>query len=405
MMVYLSVFTILLAILLLYNNCRSNKNTLFLALFFIIISIYVLTHSFLTSEKSPFWVAVFYNHITPFTLLIGPLLYWYTRNTLQGNQGLKKLDYLHFIPALIQFISIAPYCATSFAYKLEFANKIIENIDYVNQVSVNIFFTPYENFCIRFVFFLIYIVFSLNYLAKYCSRNSKNEAHNSAFKKTIRWLWILNISPLIIVFNSLILTYNCIVNQPSVGLIKSQPALLVSEFFFFIMTFSLLLSPNILYGITPVVVKPKKRNGETALIKKSGKQENKIKNEQRTQEIMQKINLYFSKKQPYLNPDFSINDISLELKIPINEISQVLFLLYEKKFSDVKKELRVMYSIALLEDNLSEFITMDAIGQKSGFTTRSNFYNAFKSITNTTPSEYLKNLKSKMDVENNTELQ
>jgi AraC-like DNA-binding protein len=375
---------------------------MFLALFFIIISIYEMTHSFLVLEKSVFWVAVFYNHITPLTLLLGPLLYWYTRNTLQRSQGLKKLDYFHFIPALIQFISIFPYCIKSFAYKLEFSAKIIENIDNVRLVSTNIFFTTFENFCIRFGLFLIYILFSLSYLGKYCFVVSKTKNDNISSRKTIKWLLILNISPLIIVFNSLILTYNCVINQPSIGLIKSQTVLLISEVFFFILTFSLLLFPNILYGITPILAKPKRREMELTSTTKEKKNENTLKEEENIKEIGEKISLYLSKKRPYLNPNFSISEISLILKIPINKISQSLLTHYGKKFSDIRKELRVEHAMTLLENNTSELITMDAIGQKSGFTTRSNFYTAFKSITNTTPSEYLKNLKSKMGIENNT---
>lgn len=398
-MLYLSIFTIILAFLLVYNNWRANKNTVFLAFFFIILSIYVMTHSFLVSDKSVFWVAVFYNHISPFTLLPGPLLFWYTRNTIQGKQGLKKIDFLHFIPAIIQCVGISSYCLKPFAYKLDVATKIISNLNYVNQVATNIFFTTYENFIIRFTTFLIYIVISLTLLRKY--HLSLNKPFNPSSSKTIKWLWILNISPLIIVFNSLILTYNCTVNEPSVGIAKSQLLLLICEFFFLIMSFSLLLFPNILYGITPITVKPKKRKDELPLIIKERKPENIIKEADNLLPIVDKINVYLNKKKPYLNADFSLDDISLELKTPINQITQALNTLYGKKFSDVKKELRVKHSIGLLENNLSEFITMDAIGQKSGFTTRSNFYIAFKSITNTTPSEYLKNLESKMDIENN----
>ena len=90
-----------------------------------------------------------------------------------------------------------------------------------------------------------------------------------------------------------------------------------------------------------------------------------------------------------VNPDFSISTISIDLKIPTNKISECLSIIYGKKFSEIKKELRVEYAKKLLENNTSELITIDAIVQKAGFATRSNFYSAFKSITSYTPSEYI----------------
>lgn len=65
------------------------------------------------------------------------------------------------------------------------------------------------------------------------------------------------------------------------------------------------------------------------------------------------------------------------------------------RFPKLKSELRVQYAIDLLESNSKEVLTIEAIGEKSGFKTRSNFYTTFKDLTGVTPSEYIENQKKK----------
>ncbi len=395
MVISISIFTIILAALLIYNNWKTNKNTLFLALFFIVLSLYIITHAFLAIDKSVFWTAVLYNHISPLTLLPGPLLFWYTRNTINKKQGITKIDYLHIIPAVIQLYAIMPYCLKPFSYKMEFAKRITENVDYVNQVSTNIFFNTYENFTIRFVLFLIYIIVSISYLSNFTFSKNKKSESGSFSNKLIQWLWILNIVPLIFVFVGLVLTYNCMINQPSVGLTKTHSLLLILEISFFILTFSLLLFPDVLYGVPTSQNGVNNKTAKKTVKKDENEVPKKLNSEDPLNEVINRITTYIDENKPYVNPDFSIDRISIDLQIPNNQISECLTIIYGKKFSEIKKELRVNYAKNLLENNTSEFITIDAIGQKAGFATRSNFYSAFKSITSTTPSEYINMLEAK----------
>ena len=115
MLLYISLFLVVLALILIVYNWKPNNNAVFIGLFFSLIAIYGLVHYFVVYGKSVFWLTIFYNHFSPFFLLAGPFLYFYIRGTLKDRQGLKRKDALHFIPAIIHFSAIVPYYISSFS--------------------------------------------------------------------------------------------------------------------------------------------------------------------------------------------------------------------------------------------------------------------------------------------------
>jgi AraC-like DNA-binding protein len=106
-------------------------------------------------------------------------------------------------------------------------------------------------------------------------------------------------------------------------------------------------------------------------------------------ELVDKINAYLIKEEPYLNPEFTINELAASLRVPVHHVSYCLNTLMNVKFTSLRTQLRIQYAAKLLDSGQADELSMDGIGKKSGFSTRSNFYNAFKSETGMTPSEYL----------------
>ena len=122
MLLYLSIFTIAISIILLYYNWSANKNILFVSSVFILTSLFGIGHYFMALGDSRFWLAVFYNHFSPLMFLIGPFLYFYVRNTLNNSTVLTNKDWLHFIPALVALIGTLPYIFQPFEKKLKIAD-------------------------------------------------------------------------------------------------------------------------------------------------------------------------------------------------------------------------------------------------------------------------------------------
>ena len=402
MLLYISLLLVLLALILIVYNWKLNNNAVFIGLFFSLIAIYGLVHYFVVYGKSVFWLAIFYNHFSPFFLLAGPFLYFYVRGTLKDRQGLKKKDVLHFIPALIHLIGVLPYYFSSFSYKESVAKMIISNIDNVKKIRVNIFFDSEFNFTFRLLLLTFYVVFSFILLRKFTKK--KNRFQNTPRKQyTIitRWLTLLLTLVSLLIINFVTLCYYFLFFEESylkdiVIIINSSTGIS-----FIFLAFGVLFFPEILYGLpNNTMLKPKMARKK--LKSNSSKSDINITPLNELEEnpflkLSEKIQDYFDNEKPYLNPNFSIAQISLRMNVPQNHVLYCINSIFNTKFSKLKTELRVEQTKVFLQESVHSNITIDGIAQLAGFSSRSSFYNAFKEETGITPSDYLKSIIDNKD--------
>ncbi len=346
-----------------------------------------ITHHFMLNSTSLFWLAVVFNHFAPLMFLLGPFLYFYVRGTFEDQYALSKKDIVHFIPAMIAFIGTLPYIFQPFEKKLEIANRIINDVKSINQIDVNLFYNIGGSFAFRAILGFGYILYCFYIIwKKYPSKNEIILVPRKQFWITYRWLLIL-VSSLFIITISLAVT----AIKPT-SLIENENFINDSDIFYqitgiayFVLTISLLLFPEILYGMP-------KRTEQPATKKKKTKSK-PISNEDPFIEVNESIIDYLNTQKPYLNPDFDISDIAFDLKIPQNHVSYCISNIMNTRFSKLKSELRIKHAIELLKYGNNSSITIDGIGIQSGFQTRSYYYKIFKKETGYTPSEYLEQLK------------
>jgi AraC-like DNA-binding protein len=353
---------------------------------------YGIAHYFVLYGKSPFWLAIFYNHFTPLMLLLGPLLFFYVRGTLDDTSLLKKSDIFHFIPAVIHLIGIVPYTLQPFSEKIEIATRIIQNVDTILDINTNYFYSTTVNFIIRPVLLLLYILACMYFVWKRFS--VANFDHNIPKKQLLisfRWLIILIMSLFFIVVEFLIITFNSIQDKPSIGLVNSYPLYILSGVAYGIMSFSLLLFPNILYGFPKRIAakKENKKNKKQKLI--SEKQDAVLYNleEDPFFDLSVSIKEYLERERPFLKTDFSISDIALAMQVPQNHVAYCINNIMQTKFATLKSDLRIDYAAELLSENVNDSFTIEGIAQQSGFKTRASFYNAFKERVGVTPTEFI----------------
>lgn len=106
-------------------------------------------------------------------------------------------------------------------------------------------------------------------------------------------------------------------------------------------------------------------------------------------EIKREIQHFLEQEEPYLNPNLKIADLSEALGIPAHHISQVLGEELNTNFYDIINRYRITRAQELLQSDLLSRISIQAIGQECGFSSKTSFYRAFKKVTNMTPTQFI----------------
>jgi AraC-like DNA-binding protein len=391
MLLYLSVTGIFLSALLLVYNARKNPSSTYLAIFFFSISTYGFIQDVILYSKSALLVATFFLNATFITYLIGPMLYLYTRSILTDNSKLRKSDSWHFLPAIIFFIISLPHLFSTWSDKIEIANKIIENNQYVVTYNANNFhglILGLVIFLSRPVLAFCYLIWSVFLLVKF-NKLRKESRILSQQMFIVKWLIVLFSFFLILIVShtiqivesfsiqNLVIFYitNILQFLSGIGLI----GLLVSPFFF----------PEILYGMPRI---PKSASENVSEEKKSTQSEDKKQLSEFEQDyllaIQHKVEICMSNLQPYLQSDCNLAYFAKLVKIPAHHLAYYFREERKHTFNDYRNEWRVNHAKKLIAEGRSSELTLEAIGHLSGFSSRNAFFTAFKKVEEISPSAF-----------------
>lgn len=384
MILYISLFSIITSLIIAIYNWRINRNALLLTGIFGIFSTYGLTHYFTIYHQEVFWTAIFYGNLSPLWYLPGPMLYLYTRNTLNDrNLFESKSDYLHLIPFIIQFINLSPYIFSSFDDKLEVARLIIADINNVRTQGSGFLIPPSISFITRPSLVILYALASLVLVYKYGSKERDHLLKNRQNKLVYNWIITLSLVTIIVAAGFLYLTVNLYTASVNRVILESEPTYLISGLAFTFLPLALIVFfPQVLYGM-PLAVSVKKVAKVTIPV---------VDPSDPLTETAQLIVDYINTEKPFLYPEFDIEDISEKLDIPKHHIIYCFTIILQKKFTAYRSAIRVEHAKKLLQSGSADTLSIDGIGAQSGFSSRSGFYATFKAETGMTPSQYLENL-------------
>lgn len=104
-------------------------------------------------------------------------------------------------------------------------------------------------------------------------------------------------------------------------------------------------------------------------------------------ELRQRVVAYFENEKVYLKPDFSLNRLSRDLKIPKHNLSQLFNIHFEKSFHSFTAGYRIRHAIQLLNENQGR-LTIESLAYSCGFNSKSSFNKYFKEFTGESPSEF-----------------
>lgn len=398
MIVSVCLLTILISILITYNNYQNNRNTLFLGFVFFLSGLYGLSHYFVIFSDSVVLKAVFYNHPTPLFLLIGPLCYFYVRSTLRDNPRLNKYDWLHFIPALIQAIGIMPWILKPWTEKLAIADELTRSIDQLTKIDVNLFFPTGVFMILRPFSVLTYGAVCLNMILRFePSRERQYQIPSSQFRRSHAWMMIFVICIQLISVLLLIMTIAGLGASPSTALYQLKPIHFSFALLYSLLALSILFYPEVLYGMPRTIPM---MNGKTHIHKHLNKDDttsNTNNSEHEWDDLAMRISKYMKDEKPFCNPTFSIADLSRGLKTPRNHIHYCLNEIMKIKFTEFRMYNRIEYAKTLLAEGKSKDYTIEAIAKESGFNSKTSFYAAFRQQTGQTPAEFVELLENSIN--------
>jgi len=388
------LFGIFTSFILIYYLSSLNRSNIFLALFFLCCNLVVLVYFGLHFSKNIFWEGFCFVHWLPLSYLLGPLLFLYVKTTISDNNKLKKWDWLHLIPAILCLIATLPYTTLPFKDKMETAHRIV-NI--TNDYRVNFFVVDFEFILIsRSLHIIFYSILSFVYFRWTTNNTFKtNKTLPSNHKVLNKWFFILCFIQIVIASNTLgnmlVVVYGH--NFTIFGL-RGDQIFSDDHFFglngiaFFAQNFFLFLFPKILYGNVSYAVSIEK---ESIIEEIKSNLPKKIKTTVNIEDFEKILNEYLI-QQPFTKKEFTLSQMSFDLKIPERFLSTYFNVELDTTFSEWRKNLRIDYVCKVLEDGESKNLTIEAISANAGFASRSKFIDAFKERKGVTPSAFIKSL-------------
>ena len=379
MVLSISITVILLSLLLLYNNFSKNKNSLYICGSLICMSIIAILHHFSVIEPNVFWIAIISGHSLPFGFLIGPFLYFYTRNALAGKIIHRPTDGLHYISFLIVLISIFPYYFTPFDYKLKLAQMLVADANnMITKINFSWLYPSYWNILLRPVFLLTYTVFSI-YLIFHKLKQKKIPFSFKTSESSLKWLVIINSIFLLISLLYSMLTANFFLRfVQNRGEINSSP--------FSYLVYVLMCSLPILMLVFPEILYDVKKN------KKPSKPEPVVEadNHEEFVKTTQLILDFLKKEENLANPKLGVTSICSALGLSKEDVDYCFTVVLKTKIAAIKKQLRVELAKEELKKGMLLDHSMEGIWMKAGFTSKTSFFVSFKEETGMTPLEYVK---------------
>jgi len=377
--------------LVLFFSARYNTllNKL-LATFAFIFSVFYFTY-YLVNKKWIGAVPFFAGSFTPLYYLTPAVCYLYVRCFVRDEYRLRKTDIIHFMPFFIHFVLMLPYLFSA-SSKKAVANALMQSSD--NFIAYNTSIIP-ERFHVtaRLVQTLIYL-FMIWHLLLGKSFRDFVQKNKSVFPAAIRWIKLFSLFLTILTVTGLIVKLQLFITGAKAPLYQGNAA----SMFLVACTISLfmftIVNPVILYGmpqLAPLAAPAQIQVEENE--PKAGKTADAPFEKDMIAVYEERINDCMKNEKPYCHPDFNIAMLSKMLDIPQHHLAWIFKARLKKTFVAYRNELRVNYVKQCMQEGKDKQLTLEAIGQEAGFSSRSNFFTVFKNATGQSPMQYAEALR------------
>lgn len=316
----------LLSAYFLFNKSYKGLVNRVFGLFLLVLSLRILKSLFYSfSTEEPIFIL---QSGPSFFLLIGPLFFSYIINVVKPNTWFAKNWKIHTISWLL--LVVALILIFPFSSNIEWNKTTLLPIVNLQWIS--------------------YIL-----LSAYVLKTSKSNYTNATLLKKLLLLI-------------------------TIGMLILWSVLFFASFDFFIsgsIVFSVLFYSFFLYFIF------NKKSAQQIFKRVKHNNGNDI---EKSNELIRSLTLLMEEQKLYTNSNLKSSDVANQLNISTHEFSRLVNETIGKSFTDFINEYRVNEAKRLISSNPK--YTLEAIGNMSGFNSKSAFYKAFKKFTGVTPAKY-----------------
>ncbi len=400
------LFALLAAWLLLFINQERKHSNRLLAFILIAFSFQHIMLILLFSKlilQAPWLLRIF----GPSTFLIAPASYLYIRSILNDEWKFRKYDALLLIPAGLALINFIPYYFLTNQQKVD----IIQHSFYANTRNPDSgrgFLPSPIYYSMRVLWSGLFIFLNFRQLFRFKAQSTPVLLDKN--KALLHWLFSFNGLLTAILFAVMAkLLISPLKNSP---VTISDMLLAVTVLFICLQLF---FRPHILYGMfSPttftaigISIKPDHLASPEVQVNvddfssypeaESIPPDFPLSTEDHSL-YKQMIESYFQESKPYLDPNFSLDQLVTYTRLPRYFVSAFINREYGLGFKEFLNRYRVEYfkdNVGLQEWN---HLTLEGMATLCGFGSRSSFIRNFKQITGQTPTDFLKGNNSSSHV-------
>ncbi len=370
------VFTLLLLMRAVKDDSRSSG---WLSFFIFLCSLYITPFMFGYAgwyARDGYREVLFYLPLQQ-VLLIGPVVYFYTRSLLDPGFVFAKKHIVHFIPALLYLL----YTLVVFAVDI----LMLEEVYFYADGRDKDLAPWYQVAGLVSMFF--YFALSLRHYERY----KKLAFEMLSFAETVVYRWMQRY--LLAVLIILLLRVLFFILHPEWGEFGSK--------FWYYLCFSLLFYYISIMGYTQAVRMDSPfwsiaaATEPIASLKAVGHPERLEDEGTPTQDIPDldgwkaRLEGLMEEQRLYANPGLTLPEVAELLETTSRQVSQVVNQGFQMNFNDFVNRYRTLAVIEKLKAGEQRSKTLLALALECGFNSKSTFNRAFKKLTGMTPKAYL----------------
>jgi AraC-like DNA-binding protein len=357
-----SLLCVILSIILLTKTKGTPAFRISLSMYLIVGSLIVTLGTMINTGR-----ILFLPHLlqidSPLHYLFIPLGFFLVVSFFKPEFKFKPIHLLHLLPFIFNLIEQVPFYMKSTVEKRAFYKSYFQTL-------------PSEQFQFHSTIIIIlgclYFPLQLYVFKKYKQKNDTGKSKQYSILWFRMFLAVEGVLLTIYLFE--MLTENNFLPK------LYEIFVITLSIFLYYIALSLMFFPELLYNtkVVPDAIPLKNKYSGSKL------------NDSEKQVILNKLDDFLNNSEkPYLNPEISLNEVSLFLEVSVNRLSQVINELTGMNFNDYINRYRIDEAKFILLSPQYPKLTIEAIAKMAGFNSKSAFYAAFKKHSGMTPKEFI----------------